>query len=163
MPAGSLPPMIRALFTDAELDIASVPQECFIRLVLTRIKSPRFKFIAPGLEVPHDKEAFAWHQNFTRIPYHEGTIPAVLIFAASGRVQRLFFECHYNEDLTLDLGTPIFAGLYSAPAVRSSFKPEEAGFRLLLPFALRPDFRNADGARVSDGQLVRLGSSTEPF
>lgn len=170
IPADSLLPVTGALFTDAELDVASVPQECFIRLVLTRMKSPRFKFIAPGLEVPHDKEAFARRQNFTRIPHREGTMPAVLIFAASGRtvdlnmeLQRLFVERHYNEPSTLNMGTPIFAGLYSEPAVRSRFEPEEAGFRLLLPFALRPDFRDADGARVSDGQLVTTGSFTELF
>jgi hypothetical protein len=52
------------LFTDAELDAALVPKDCFIRYLLTRVKTPRFKLIAPGLMVPHDKEAFAVRQMF---------------------------------------------------------------------------------------------------
>lgn len=169
MPADSLLPITGALFIDTELDTVSIPQEYFIRLVLTRIKPPRFKFIAPRLEVPYDK-VFARRQNFTRIPYHEGTMLVVLIFVASGRtidfnieLQGLFFDYHYNEDLTLSIGTLIFTGLYSEPIVRSRFKLEEAGFRFLLPFAFRPDFSDEDRARVSDGQLVRIGSFTELF
>jgi hypothetical protein len=45
MPSGSLLPISRdaPLFTDVELDAASIPEECFIRSVLTRIKTPRFQ------------------------------------------------------------------------------------------------------------------------
>ncbi|GIK00105.1 hypothetical protein Aspvir_004120 [Aspergillus viridinutans] len=170
MPAGSLLPVTGPLFTDTELDAASVPQECFIRSVLTRMNSPRFRFIAPGLEVPHDKEAFARRQNFTRLPCEEGTMPAVLIFAASGRtvdfsmeLRGLFFQYVHNEDPPMSIGAPVFAGLYSEPASRSYPDTEEAGFRLLLPFALRPDTRDVDGARMSDGQLVQTGSFTDLF
>ncbi|KAJ5700258.1 hypothetical protein N7536_003271 [Penicillium majusculum] len=45
------------LFTDIDLDAESI-LECCIRSVLTRAKTPRFKAIAPGLEVPHDTVAF---------------------------------------------------------------------------------------------------------
>ena len=97
-------------------------------------------------------------------------MPAVLIFAASGRtvdfnmeLRGLFFLYIYNEDLTMSIGAPVFAGLYSEPASRSYPDTEEAGFRLLLPFALRPYMRDVDGARMSDGQLVRTGSFTELF
>jgi hypothetical protein len=158
MPADSLLPTTGALFTDEELDTASVPQECFIRLVLTRMKSPRFKFIAPGLQVPHDKDEFARRQSFTRISFDEGTIPAVLIFAAGQTVdlnmelERLFFFERHYEDVALTPGTPIFTGLYSEPTFRSWFEPEEAGFRLVLPFALG-NISHGDGARVSDGPI----------
>lgn len=170
MPADSLLPVTRTLFTDTELDAASVPQECFIRSVLTRMNSPRFKFIAPRLKVPHDKEAFARRQNFTRLPFEEGTIPAVLIFVASGQtidfnmeLRGLFFKYVYNKDLPISIGAPVFAGLYSEPTSRSYPDTEEVGFRLLLPFTLRPDIRDVDGARMSDSQLVRIGSFTELF
>lgn len=56
------------LLTDAELDAAAVPESCFIRSFLTRIKTPRFKTIVPGLNVPHDASTFAAHQKFTNIP-----------------------------------------------------------------------------------------------
>lgn len=47
MPPGLPLPVARdtPLFTDAELDTASVPENCFIRSVLTRVKTPRFKTI----------------------------------------------------------------------------------------------------------------------
>lgn len=177
MPADSLLPInrTRTLFTDTELDAASVPQDCFIRSVLTRINSPRFKFIAPGLEVPHDKEAFVRRQNFTRFSYEEGTIPAVLIFAASGRaalgrtinfnleLRGLFFRYIPEEDLPISIGAPVFTGLYSEPTSRIYPDTEEAGFRLLLPYMLRPNIGDVDGARMSDGQLVRTGSFAELF
>ncbi|OQE15368.1 hypothetical protein PENFLA_c032G08784 [Penicillium flavigenum] len=51
------------LSTNAELDAALVPKECFIRSFLARVRT-RFKLIAPGLEVPHDKEAFTARQMF---------------------------------------------------------------------------------------------------
>jgi hypothetical protein len=157
-----------ALFTDAELDAASVPQDCFIRSVLTRITLPRFKFIAPGLEVPHDKEAFARQQNFTRLPYEEGTIPAVLLFMASDRTVDFNRELRsvFTRDnhCPINDGTPTFAGLYSEAVTRSWDDMEEVGFRLLLPFPLQPDPRNqADGARMSDGTFITKGSFTELF
>ncbi|CRL23590.1 unnamed protein product [Penicillium camemberti] len=40
-----------------DLDAVSIP-ECCIHSVLTRVQTPRFKAIAPGLEVPHDTVAF---------------------------------------------------------------------------------------------------------
>mgnify|MGYP006876447675 FL=1 len=72
MLSGSLLPISRdaPLFTDVELDAASVP-ECFIRSVLTRIKTPRFRAIAPSLEVPHDTVAFTAPQRFTWVPHEQ--------------------------------------------------------------------------------------------
>ncbi|KAJ5900604.1 uncharacterized protein N7473_004674 [Penicillium subrubescens] len=148
MPADSLMPTTGTLFTDEELDTASVPQECFIRLVLTRMKSPRFKFIAPGLQVPHDKDEFARRQSFTRISFDEGTIPAVLIFAAGQTVdlnmelERLFFFERHYEDVALTPGTPILTGLYSEPTFRSWFEPEEAGVRNRLWVTWPPSGRS---------------------
>jgi hypothetical protein len=104
---------------------------------------PRFKFIAPGLEVSHDKEAFARQQNFTRLPYEEGTIPAVLLFMASdstmvlGNRELIFVHPKVgNNHYPIGDGTPIFAGLYSEAVPRSWDDMEEAGFRLLLLFPL---------------------------
>ncbi|KAJ5937712.1 hypothetical protein N7454_004054 [Penicillium verhagenii] len=151
-------------FTDTELDAASVPHDCFIRSFLTRVKAPRFKFIAPGLEVPHDKEAFAADQKFTNMPYEDGSIPSVLLFASSHAVNldtdtRWVFHQGYN----MKDGDSVPAGLYSEPVRRSDNCVEEAGFRLLLPFALRLNDRHDQGARGSDGTLVRQGSFTDLF
>ncbi|CEJ59340.1 hypothetical protein PMG11_07968 [Penicillium brasilianum] len=77
-------------------------------------------------------------------------------------LERLFFERHYDEDVALTTGTPIFIGLYGEPTVQSRFEPEEAGFRLLLPFALGNVSRD-DGARVSDGNPIAPGSFTALF
>lgn len=168
MPPDSLLPISAPLFTDADLNAAAVPQDCFIRSLLTRVKTPRFKFIAPSLEVPHDKEALARRQKFTNVTYEEGCIPAVLLFAAPDRtvnlnpeIRGLFFRPHKN--VTMTDGDPVPAGLHSEPVRRDYYDMEEAGFRLLLPFALRPDFCDEEGARMSDGTLVTSGSFTELF
>ncbi|KAJ6010775.1 hypothetical protein N7451_002187 [Penicillium sp. IBT 35674x] len=171
MPPGShLPlPSSKTFFTDLDPDAASVPQDCFIRALLTRVKTPRFKFIAPGLEVPHDKEAFAMRQKFTNIPHEEGPgIPAVLLFAASRTVNlnteiRWMFKQAYEENIAMSDGDPVLAGLYSEPMRRDDHDMEEAGFRLLLPFALRLDFRSEGGARMSDGGMITPGSFTQLF
>jgi hypothetical protein len=168
MPLDSLLPICAPLFNDLDLDAASVPKDCFIRKFLTRVKTPRFKFIAPGLQVPHDKEEFARLQRFTRLPYEEDCVPAVLLFPTPDRTVNLNLGMKYlfsqeSENVTIDEGDSIPMGLYSEPLLRSFHDTEEAGFRLVLPFALRPDFRDEEGTRMSDGELVESGSFTELF
>lgn len=46
---------------------------------------------------------------------------------------------------------------------RTEYSTEEASFRLLLPFALRPDFRDKEGAILSDRRLITSGSFIELF
>lgn len=156
-------------FTDAELDASSVPQECFIRSFLTRVRTPRFKLIAPGLEVPHDKDAFTARQMFNA----EGQgrdVPSFLLFASANdsrkisfneEIHRLFFGS--RNDVPLNKGDPVPTGLYSATVNRFEYDSEEPGFHLLLPFALRPNLADEDGARRSDGTLVPSGSFTQLF
>lgn len=167
MPPDSLLPISAPLFTSAELDSAAVPQDCFIRSLLTRVKTPRFKFIAPGLEVPHDKEAFTKRQRVTNIPHEEGSIPGFLLFAADRlvdlnlEIRRLFSTAHENMSMNID---PVPTGLYSEPVRRGVYDIEETGFRLVLSFALRSGFfRDEDGARMSNGRPVTSGSFTELF
>lgn len=168
MPPNSLLPISAPLFTSEELDAAAVPQECFIRSLLTRVKTPRFKFIAPELEVPHNKETFARRQRFTNIPHEEDSIPGVLLFAAPDRlvdfspeIRYLFSTAHGNVSMNDD---HVPTGLYSEPVCRGNYDTEEAGFRLVLPFALRPGFfRDEDGGRMSDGSPFTSGSFTELF
>ncbi|KAJ5893060.1 hypothetical protein N7504_009751 [Penicillium tannophilum] len=172
MPPGShLPFSSTSLFTDSDLDAATVPHGCFIRSLLTRVKTPRFNFIAPGLEVPHDKEAFTMRQKFTNIPYPEGSIPAVLLFASSqtvnlnSEIRQMFVHAHENEGIPMSDGSPIPTGLYSEPVRRDHHDTEETGFRLLLPFALRLHSHTCSdaGARMSDGRLITSGSFTQLF
>lgn len=54
-----------SLLSDEDLDAASVPSGCFIRSLLTRARKPRFRMVAPRLEIPHDPAAFTEHQEFT--------------------------------------------------------------------------------------------------
>ncbi|KAJ5088490.1 hypothetical protein N7456_012106 [Penicillium angulare] len=162
------------LFTHADLDAASIPTECFIRSVLTKIKTPRFKMIAPGLAVPHDKQAFITRQKFTKLPpsqYHGELVPPVLIFASEDssrnvpfneELRHLFCKTRLWEETPFKEGDPVFTGLYSEPTEREAHDNEEGGFRLFLPFAFRADYRDG-GARKSDGSHVSAGSFTELF
>jgi hypothetical protein len=166
MSPDSLLPISTPLVTGAELDTAGVPQSCFIRSLLTQVKTPRFKFIAPGLEVPHDKDAFVRRQRFTNILQEEDSIPGVLIFAAPGRLVDINNEIHFlfsvaHDNLDIE-GNSIPTGLYSQPVCRSNYDMEEAGFHIVLPFKLRPD-PCQDGAKMSDGRPVTEGSFTELF
>ncbi|KAI2684472.1 hypothetical protein LCP963914a_5204 [Penicillium roqueforti] len=126
MPSGSLLPVSRdaPLFTDVELDAASIPEECFIRLVLTRMRTPRFRAIAPGLEVPHDTMAFTARQRFTGVPREQeewgNNIPPVLIFAAADsshtvgfgeEIRWLFFAP--GDEIPFDENDLIPTGLYT--------------------------------------------------
>ncbi|KAJ5189451.1 hypothetical protein N7491_005782 [Penicillium cf. griseofulvum] len=154
-------------FTDAELDTASVPKECFIRSFLTRVRTPRFKLIAPGLEVPQDKEAFTARQMFN-VEGQGRDVPSFLLFASADdsrtirfneEIHRLFFGA--RNDVPFNEGDLIPTGLYSATINRSEYDSEETGFHLLLPFAL--GLADEDGARRSDGSLVPSGSFTQIF
>ncbi|KAL1847332.1 hypothetical protein Plec18167_001413 [Paecilomyces lecythidis] len=168
MPPESLLPISRdtPLFTNSELDAASVPEECFTRSVLTKIKTPRFRAIAPGLEVPHDAAAFASCQKFTDVPRDHSwgqNIPPVLLFAAADSNRTINFteEMRWlffgpEDDVPLGEHDLIPAGLYSESVRRCEYDTEEAGFRLLLPFGLQE-------AIMSDGSSVQSGSVTELF
>ncbi|GAD95925.1 hypothetical protein PVAR5_4573 [Paecilomyces variotii No. 5] len=168
MPPESLLPVSRdtPLFTNSELDAASVPEECFIRSVLTRIKTPRFRAIAPGLEVPHDAAAFVARQRFTGVPRDQSwgkNIPPVLLFAAADsnrainfteEIRWLFFG--REDDIPFGENDLVPAGLYSESICRGEYDTEEAGFRLVLPFGLQE-------AIMSDRTSVKSGSVTELF
>ncbi|KAJ5966682.1 hypothetical protein N7501_002930 [Penicillium viridicatum] len=134
--------------TNAELDAALVLKECFIRSFLTRVKTLRFKLIAPGLEVPHDKEAFTARQMFNTKGQGRD-VPSFLLFASADDSRKISF----NEEIHR---------LYSATVNRFEYDSEETGFHLLLPFALRPNLAE-DGARRSDGTLLPSGSFTQLF
>jgi hypothetical protein len=155
MPPDSLLPIPAPLFINPDLDAASVPKDCFVRKFLTRVKTPRFELIASGLQVPHDKEEFARLQRYTTLPYEEGYVPAVQLFPNSDRTVNLNLEMKYlfsqaSENITMKEGDPVPKGIYNEPLLRNYHDMEEAGFRLLR-FALRPDFRDKEGARMSDG------------
>ncbi|CAI7652690.1 unnamed protein product [Penicillium manginii] len=152
MPPDSILPISSApLFTGADLDAAGVPRDCFIRSLLTRVKTPRFRFVAPGLEVPHDKEAFIRRQTFTT--------PDKLV-DVNDEIHSLFSVAH--EDLGIE-GDSIPIGLYSEPVRRSNFDMEEAGFHIVLPFDLRRA-KMSDGRSVTDGLFTDSeGSFTKLF
>ncbi|KAJ5389941.1 uncharacterized protein N7496_001009 [Penicillium cataractarum] len=159
------------LLTDSELDAASVPENCFIRSVLSKVKTPRFKYIAPGLEVPHDAAAFAARQKFTGLTRHPESptvIPPVLIFANQKRtinfnkeIRYLFFDPH--DPIPYDDRDLIPVGLYSEFARRGESDLAEEGFRLLLPFEFRVELWDENSAKKSDGSLVPRGSVSELF
>lgn len=178
VPSASLLPVSRdkPLFTDVELDAASIPKDCFIRSVLTRVKTPRFRFIAPGLEVPHDAAAFAACQTFAgrlRPPFDWAgreivRIPPILLFAASGsqtvefdqEVRSLFLEWEEHPEFQGYRSIP--AGLYTTSTTRDDLHAVEDGFHL-LPFKLRAHDPSGMGARKSDGSLVKRARSRNCF
>ena len=97
-------------------------------------------------------------------------VPSFLIFASADdscmvsfneEVHRLFFES--RNDVPLKEGDPVSTELYGAMVNRFKYNSEENGFRLLLPFALRPEIADKDGARRSEGNLVLSGSFMQAF
>ena len=119
-----------------------MPPGRFIRSILTRVRTPRFKYIALGLEVPHDKVAFAERQKFStwRQRCFGVPVPAILIFAAAdpsrtvnfkGELRWLFLD-EVRDVTPLSEGDLIPTGLYSEAFDRSAYDSEEAGFRLVL-------------------------------
>ncbi|KAJ5374935.1 hypothetical protein N7517_006941 [Penicillium concentricum] len=162
MPSGSLLSISRdaPLFTDVELDAASIPEECFIRSVLTRPLRPvwRFRTIMVFtarqrfIGVPRDQEG--WGKN----------IPPVLLFAAADSSRTVSFgkEIRWlflgpEDEVLFNENDLIPMGLYSESVRRCQYDSEEAGFRLLLPF------QDHNGAKMSDGTTILPGSVSRLF
>ncbi|KAI1137334.1 hypothetical protein F5Y05DRAFT_414491 [Hypoxylon sp. FL0543] len=163
------------LLSDADLDAASVPQDCFIRHFLTRTRQPRFKMIAPGLEVPLEPDVFIANQRFTvmdRTSEFGVVIPPVLMFASTER-RTVNFDppnryvsvnpfCRVFSDQVPEGDELTLAGLYSESTERLFTDNSEDGFRLVLPFRLRTN-NEEGGARRSDEQLVGEHSVADLF
>ncbi|KAI0200139.1 hypothetical protein F4808DRAFT_429840 [Astrocystis sublimbata] len=171
----SVEPRQERLLSHEHLSEAGVPDNCFIRSILTQIRRPRFKMIAPGLEVPHDPVAFANNQKFTTMNFESkygAVIPPVLIFAsAERRVVDLDPPDRYTafnpfckafKDGVPPGDRSIVAGLYSESVERFAVDVAEEGFRLLLPFRFR-DLGLDNGAKKSDGNQVEKGSVADLF
>ncbi|KAL5345296.1 hypothetical protein ACLOAV_009666 [Pseudogymnoascus australis] len=181
MPADSLRPAREGpLLSDADLDAASVLESCFVRGFLTRARVPRFEFIAPGLLVPHDREAFVSSQVFTTVgwpdDHDEGwrptvMVPPVLMFRATDltanfdswnqyikRYSSLSPFCDPYRVAEGDHSVP--AGLYSESVPRSGVDCSEEGFRLILPFSL---WGGEGGARNSIGDELEKGTMADLF
>ncbi|KAI1127280.1 hypothetical protein F5Y10DRAFT_292871 [Nemania abortiva] len=126
MPVESyLHPTEDPLLSNEQLDAAAVPGDCFIRSFATRALKPRFRMIAPGLEVPNDSTAFADNQKFTVMNVSSEDygviIPPVLLFASSERAavnlaapsQYVSFNPFLREFHDVRGNSPVIAGLYS--------------------------------------------------
>ncbi|KAI1420996.1 hypothetical protein F5Y12DRAFT_770331 [Xylaria sp. FL1777] len=178
MPVGSHLPLTEGgpLLSTAQLDAASVPDSCFVRSFATRARKPRFRLIAPGLEVPHNPTVFVANQKFTvmNVSSEYGPIiPPVLLFASSERAtvtlggpsQYVSFNPFLIEFRDVGGDGPVMAGLYSESVARFSIDNAEEGFRLLLPFRFRDgNFQDGvQGAKKSDGSFVTEGSVAELF
>ena len=185
MPAGApvLPARPGPLLSAADLDAGGVPTDAFIRKVLSRVRVPGFNAVAPGLLVPHDGAAFAAGQRFARMRDIVGdggtdgvVVPPVLIFAAAvGRT--VSFDTPDRRLAPLNPFRPTgfrdsvppgdhatLAGLYTESGVRSEWWFDEAGFRLVLPFALRqPGEHGPALARQSDLDPISERSVAELF
>jgi hypothetical protein len=171
MPAASLLPAREApLLSDADLDAASIPESCFVRPFLTQMRVPRLEFIAPGLLVPHDREAFISKQSFTTMDSssEDGeVIPPVLLFRATDHTAN--FDCDDQYKSLNPFCKPYIVakgdhsvptGLYSESVRRFEVDNAEEGFRLVLPFALG---REEGGAKMSDGQRLEKGVVADLF
>ncbi|RWA10470.1 hypothetical protein EKO27_g4639 [Xylaria grammica] len=174
MPVGHLLNLTEApLLNHAQLDAASVPRSCFIRSFLTRLRRPRFKMIAPGLEIPHDPAVFISNQKFTVMDADSEygvVIPPVLIFASAERLAVDFDRTSryrgfnpFCRAFELPQGDrSIISGLYSESVERFDIDNAEEGFRLLLPFRFRAPGQD-HGAKKSDGSFVDDESVAELF
>ncbi|KFY70553.1 hypothetical protein V499_09082 [Pseudogymnoascus sp. VKM F-103] len=176
MPTESLRPAREGpLLSDKDLDAASVPKSCFVRGFLTRVRVPRFEFIAPGLLVPHDREAFVSRQVFTTVDtssnddYYsdKAIVPPVLLFRATDLTANFDWDNKYRSlnpfcrPYTVAKGDhSVPAGLYSESVPRSVIDYAEEGFRLILPFSLWGEER---GAKTSNGQGIEKGSVADLF
>ncbi|KAF2969309.1 hypothetical protein GQX73_g4254 [Xylaria multiplex] len=176
MPVESyLRPAEGPLLSNEQLDAASVPGDCFIRSFATRARKPRFRMIAPGLEVPHDSTTFVNNQKFTVMDVSSEygiIIPPVLLFASSEHAtvnlaapsQYVSFNPFLREFQDMQGNGPAIAGLYSESVERFSVDNAEEGFRLLLPFRFRgSDSEEGPAAKKSDGSVVTEGSVAELF
>jgi hypothetical protein len=135
------------LVDDATLDAASIPPG-FAREFLSRARRPRFRYIAPGLQVPSS-------ENPPQVPFTpsqqnlENRIKPILLFPS-------------EENITLEMfsKSPFLwpydhvkeyqAGLYLDPCDRSSNHAWEDSCHILLPFEI-----GCNGfARTSDGDSL---------
>ncbi|KAI1780715.1 hypothetical protein F4818DRAFT_14525 [Hypoxylon cercidicola] len=152
------------LITPSTLDAASVPEPCFARAFLSRARRPRFRYIAPGLILPHAGVfEFAASQRFTMLPHNPQVIPPVCLFPAD----RDDLQADLTESLSsfsikfhmMSASTPVPsrvpAGVYSELMGRNAYDTAEEGFRLLLPYCLGGDVWNASAdPRKSDGSFI---------
>ncbi|KAK2593683.1 hypothetical protein QQS21_008626 [Conoideocrella luteorostrata] len=163
------------LLSDADLDAAGAPASCFARSFLTQVRTPRFKHLAPGIEVPHDASAFAARQAFTQLQLQRDDedddrpiVPPILMFASCDSRTVSFDGADEYENRNpfpqelhvapVDHSAP--AGLYSEAVKLGSLDMAGESFRLLLPFAL---VGGDGGARLSDGSPVNEGSISDLF
>ncbi|KFY24380.1 hypothetical protein V491_02176 [Pseudogymnoascus sp. VKM F-3775] len=171
MAAESLRPAREGPFlSDEDLDAASILNPCFVREFLTRVRVPRFEFIAPGLLVSHGREAFVSGQVFTTVDTSSDdgvVVPPVLLFRATDRTANFDYDSEYISlnPFAGPYGVPkgdhsVPAGLYSESVRRSEWDNAEEGFRLILPFALSG---KEDGARTSDGRRPMKGAVADLF
>ena len=174
MPPDSLRPARQGpLLSDADLDAASILESCFVRGFLTRVRVPRFEFIAPGLLVPHDREAFVSSQVFTTVDSSDEydddkvTVPPVLLFRSTDLTANFDWDDKYRSlnpfcrPYTVSKGDhSVPAGLYSESVPRSVIDYAEEGFRLILPFSL---FGGEHGAKECNGQDIERGSVADLF
>ncbi|KAI8964474.1 hypothetical protein F5Y11DRAFT_87033 [Daldinia sp. FL1419] len=170
-----LPSSNEPLLNHADLDEASVPNQCFIRSFLTSVRQPRFHKIAPGLVVPRDRTAFAANQRYTtvnRTSEFGAIVPPVLIFASAERrhvglvsdvpyISINPFCPTFNKYMPSN-DQPVLAGLYSESVELFATDNAEEGFRLLLPFPFRTAWEE-HGARKSDMSLVEANSVADLF
>ncbi|KFY47772.1 hypothetical protein V495_01811, partial [Pseudogymnoascus sp. VKM F-4514 (FW-929)] len=171
MPAESLLPAREGpLLSNADLDAAFVLAPSFVRSFMTQVRVPRFEFIAPGLLVPHDREAFVSGQVFTTM-YDDSIdwsvmVPPVLLFRATDLTAEFDYVGEYNslnpfrDPYKIKKGDYVPAGLYSESVARSAIDVAEEGFRLILPFAMRG---GEDGAKTSDRRELGKGSVADLF
>jgi hypothetical protein len=139
------------------LDAANVPQG-FARDFVGRVQRPRFRYIAPGLEIPNSSTIL--QQPFFSLPRDEGDeAPPILLFRSQDH-----YTAPQDADVTgLDLPFSwpcsqiqrYLAGLYlesTDPAANNRF---DDGCKLVLPFGI-----GVRGyARTSDRAL--FGENTE--
>lgn len=164
------------LLSDDDIAAAQIP-EGFASSFLTRVRKPRFRYIAPGLSVPTPEsiklQPFSSVARYeTRPEWWQGDFPGdeddifpILLFSSSEKYET-WRDPRPVPDFA-DSDRPFHwpytkldayaAGLYFGPSVRGGIYEFEDSVKLVLPFPVGGHgyARTADGARFGENRRQR--------
>jgi len=157
-----------ALLDTGTLDAAHIPAG-FTRELLSRARRPRFRFVAPGLQVPTK-------EDFTSQPFidalrgteNDDMIPPIRLFCSDATLiatvsmkDLLWFRAFgYWSDTR---GAECPCGLYLTPCQRSYRYPQEDGCSLILPFKFEDGWAKQSDFTAADLHDNLLQSGINPY
>lgn len=173
MPASALLPVEQGpMLTDGDLDMASVPTECFIRSFLTRVRKSRFQKIAPGLIVPHDPAAFVASQRFTKVGINPSVEGAGIAGVADIEIDDTdegetgdlvippIFSAEFGQTTNLDQFPNSYAAQWEKPDSFVTFNPFGSPYHSAVK---RGDYSNPAGLYSESVDRASVDQAEEGF